>query len=180
MLQNVVDYIKETNRAKKAFHNQEVGQLKKQHTEILDKLDRLVDLRLEGEITKEEFETKKNRLKDQQYELDQLILTYDKADNQFTNTLCALLTIASDSDKIWLGSTISEKRELLNFVFANLQLKGATLCYELRKPFDKMLGQADCSDWRRGRAAGLQLTQFALSQNQRFTKTLTFRHEYNA
>jgi hypothetical protein len=139
-----------TNRAKKAFHNQEVGQLKKQHTEIQDKLDRLVDLRLEGEITKEEFETKKNRLKDRQYELDQLILTYDKADDQFTKTLCALLTIASDSDKIWLGSTISEKRELLNFVFANLQLKGATLCYELRKPFDKMLNQADCIKWRRG------------------------------
>lgn len=149
MLQNVVDYIRETNRAKKAFHNQEVGQLKKQHTEIQDKLDRLVDLRLEGEITKEEFETKKNRLKDRQYELDQLILTYDKADDQFTKTLCALLTIASDSDKIWLGSTISEKRELLNFVFANLQLKGATLCYELRKPFDKMLNQADCIKWRR-------------------------------
>lgn len=149
MLQNVVDYIKETNRAKKAFHNQEVGQLKKQHTEIQDKLDRLVDLRLEGEITKEEFETKKNRLKDRQYELDQLILTYDKADDQFTKTLCALLTIASDSDKIWLGSTISEKRELLNFVFANLQLKGATLCYELRKPFDKMLNQADCIKWRK-------------------------------
>ena len=107
-------------------------------------------MRLEGEINKEEFETKKNRLKDRQYELDQLILTYDKADDQFTKTLCALLTIASDSDKIWTGSTIPEKRELLNFVFANLQLKGATICYELRKPFDKMLNQADCIKWRRG------------------------------
>lgn len=117
----------------------------------LEKILRLAafNVRLEGEITKEEFETKKNRLKDRQYELDQLILTYDKADDQFTKTLCALLTIASDSDKIWLGSTISEKRELLNFVFANLQLKGATLCYELRKPFDKMLNQADCIKWRK-------------------------------
>jgi DNA invertase Pin-like site-specific DNA recombinase len=148
MLQNVVDYIKETNRNKKAFHNQEVGQLKKQHTENQSKLDRLMDLRLEGEITKEEFESKKSQIKDKQYELDSLILTYDKADDQFTKTLCALLTIASDSDKIWMGSTISEKRELLNFVFANLQLKGATLCYTLRKPFDNMLNQADCIKWR--------------------------------
>ena len=113
------------------------------------KLDRLVDLRLEGEITKEEFEAKKNRLKDSQYELDQLILSYDEADDKFTKTLCSLLTVASNSDKIWTGSTIPEKRELLNFVFANLQLEGATLCYTLRKPFDKMLEGANCLDWRR-------------------------------
>ena len=107
-----------------------------------------MDLHLEGKITKEEFESKKSQIKDKQYELDSLILTYDKADDKFTKKLCALLTIASDSDKIWTGSTISEKRELLNFVFANLQLKGATLCYTLRKPFDNMLNQADCIKWR--------------------------------
>ena len=32
-LNDTIAYIKETNRNKKAFHNQEVGQLKKQHTE---------------------------------------------------------------------------------------------------------------------------------------------------
>ena len=146
---DVVSYIKKTNQAKKAFHNHELGQLKKQHTETQGKLDRLVDLRLEGEITKEEFEAKKNRLKDSQYELDQLILSYDEADDRFTKTLCSLLAVASSSDKIWTGSTIPEKRELLNFVFANLQLDGATLCYTLRKPFDKMLEGANCLDWRR-------------------------------
>lgn len=148
-LNDTIAYIKETNQLKKEHHSVEVGQLKKEHTEIQGKLDRLMDLRLDGEISKEEFEAKKLRLKDRQYELNQLVQTYDKADDQFTKTLCALLTIASDSDKIWTGSTTAEKRELLNFLFANLQLKDGSLCYTLRKPFDSFLNNEDCPKWRK-------------------------------
>ncbi|WP_341789671.1 hypothetical protein [Rickettsia endosymbiont of Polydrusus tereticollis] len=36
------------------------------------------------------------------------------------------------------GSTIAEKREFLNFVFANLTLKGCKVHYSLRFPFDKL------------------------------------------
>lgn len=148
LLDEIVDYIKVTTIAKKAYHNQEVGQLKRQHTEIQDKLDRLVDLRLEGEINKDEFEAQKRRLKDKQYEIGDLITTYDKADDKFSKALIALLTIASDSDKIWTGSTTAEKSELLNFVFANLSLKGANLCFTLKKPFDSMLDLSNCLKWR--------------------------------
>jgi len=150
LLDATIGYIKTTTDAKKAYHNHEVGQLKKQHTEIQDKLDRLMDLRLDGEIGKEEFELQKNRLRNKQHETRDLIEIYDKADDQFSKALISLLTIASDSDKLWASSTIAEKRELLNFVFANLQLKGATLCYTLRKPFDSMLKLSDFDNWRTG------------------------------
>ena len=63
LLDATIGYIKTTTDAKKAYHNHEVGQLKKQHTEIQDKLDRLMDLRLDGEISKQEFELQKNRLR---------------------------------------------------------------------------------------------------------------------
>ena len=150
LLDQTIAYIKKTSQIKKASHNQELRLLKKEHTEIQGKLDRLVDLRLDGEIGREDFEGHKSRLKDRQYEIDQLITTYDKADDSFTKTLTNLLTLASEAETMWKGSTIAQKRELLNFVFANLELKGSTLCYTLRKPFDSFLGGTSCPEWRRG------------------------------
>ncbi len=147
-LEDTISYLKETNKLKKEHHTIEVGQLKKEHTEIQTKLDRLMDLRLEREITKEDFETKKRHLKDRQYELTQLVHTYDKADDEFTKRMEMLLNLTHEAPKLWAGSTISQKRELLNFLFSNLQLKGATLCYELRKPFDSFFGDEDCIKWR--------------------------------
>ena len=147
-LDDTITYLKETNRLKKAHHTLEVGQMKKEHTEIQTKLDRLMDLRLDGEITKEDFEMKKRRLKDRQYELTQLVHTYDKADDEFTKRMEMLLNLTHEAPKIWASSTISQKRELLNFLFANLQLKGATLCYTLRKPFDSFLIDPESPNWR--------------------------------
>ncbi len=134
LLSELIANIKKTNQIKKASHNQEVGALKKEHTELQSKLDRLLDLRIDGELTKEEFEAHKLRLKDRQYEISQLLTTYDKADDSFTKSLTNQLTLASAADSLWKGSIISQKRELLNFVFANLELNGSTLCYTLRKP----------------------------------------------
>ena len=151
LLENTIEYLKETSRIKKEHHTIEMGQLKKEHTQLQDKLDRLVDLRLDGELSKQDFEFKKRKLKERQYELVQLIDTYDNADDEFTKRLEMMLVLTHQGPRIWKGSTISEKRELLNFLFANLSLKGANLCYSLRKPFNELLLGPDRPEWRRVR-----------------------------
>ena len=148
-LDDTLLYLKETTKLKKEHHTIEVAQLKKEHTEIQSRLDKLMDLRLDGEITKEDFEMKKRRLKDRQYEIGRLITTYDKADDEFTKRMEMLLNLMYEGPRIFKGSTISQKRELLNFLFANLTLKGATLCYTLRSPFCDFLNGPDNQNWRR-------------------------------
>jgi len=148
-LDDTIAYLKETNKLKKEHHTTQVAQLKKEHTEIQSKLDRLMDLRLDGEITKEDFEFKKRRLKDRQYEVSQLVLTYDKADDEFTKRMEMMLNLTYEAPRIWGCSTITQKRELLNFLFANLQLRDGSLCYTLRKPFDNFLADDDCPKWRK-------------------------------
>lgn len=60
-----------------------------------------------------------------------------------------LLDICSQARQIFTGSTDSEKRAILNFVFANLTLKATTLCFDYKKPFDMLVSQADCKRWLR-------------------------------
>ena len=51
----------------KRKHGDALEKLKREHTKITDKLNRLTDLRLEGKINGEEFKAQKARLKDRQF-----------------------------------------------------------------------------------------------------------------
>ncbi len=151
MLDDALDHIRETNKNKTAFHNDQLGRLKKEHTDIQKKLDRLLDLRLDGELSKEDFEAKKRQIKERQYEISQLLTSYDVDDDRFSKACSRMVELLSNAGEYWRGSNVNEKRELLNFVFSNLEMKGATLCYTLRKPIDEFLDIGSRPEWRRER-----------------------------
>ena len=146
-LQNLSSIIFQTNESKKAFHIKQTAVLKKEHTEIEEKLDKLLDLMMEKVISKEEFEAKKRRLKDRQYEIDDLVRSYDEADDAFTNRLIDLINLSSGALDRFRGSNFAEKRDLLNFVFLNLKLKGKKLEYSMRFPFSEFAKCDDIDKW---------------------------------
>ena len=143
--------IKQVNKAKQESHNRELGALKKEHSEIQAKLDKLVDLLAEGVLAPDDYRVTREQYKKRQYELTDLIHAYDKADNSFGSTMEKLLKVAQGAYKAFKGSNNEQKRELLNFIFSNLTLKGTTLCYKYNFPFDKFEDIDSCSEWRRGR-----------------------------
>jgi site-specific DNA recombinase len=132
----------QTNENKKVFHRKQTAMLKKEHTEIEDKLDRLLDLMMDGSITKEEFEAKKRKLKDRQYDIGELIKSLDEADDTFTKRLICLINLANGALEKFKGSNVGEKREMMNFVYSNLSLRGKNLEYSMRSPFKEF---AECS-----------------------------------
>jgi site-specific DNA recombinase len=151
MMTAAIAAVKEANKAKQESHNREVGLLKKEHSEIQAKLDRLVDLLAEGVLPPEDYRTKREQLKKRQHDLVNLIHAYDDADNMFGSTMEKLMKVAMGAHKAFLSSSVEEKRELLNFVFSNLTLKGETLCYSYNFPFNNFENLDDCSKWRRRR-----------------------------
>ncbi len=139
--------VKETNEFKQHYHDREVTALKKEHADIQKRLDRMLDLLAEGVIDREDFKHKKDLMKNRQREILQLISAHDGADEAFSNTMIKLLRFASAAHYGFMGSNLEEKRELLNFVFSNLQLKGTTLCYSLNFPFDRFENLAETEEW---------------------------------
>jgi site-specific DNA recombinase len=55
--------------------------------------------------------------------------------------------LASRAAELFERSKIEQKRELIAFVFSNLQLSGKKLDFSLRSPFDLMVNRADHSSW---------------------------------
>jgi len=84
-------------------------------------------------IDKGEFENKKKKLKDRQYEIDDLIRSFDEADDVFSKCLINLVNISSGALTEFKGSDITRKRELLNFVIGFATLRVRTYDSEAKK-----------------------------------------------
>ena len=111
-------------------------------------MNSLIDLRLNGELSTEEFQAKKQQLKDRQYEINRLLKIYDEADDKFTDTASTLITLASEAYETFKGSEMPQKRKMIKFVFQNLELRGKKLETSLRFPFDIFEKTTTRTEWR--------------------------------
>lgn len=71
-----------------------------------------------------------------QYELNERQKQHIEADEKFSFTLVNLMELASRAYELFEFSKVEQKRQLINFVLSNSKLKGKTLEFDLRKPFD--------------------------------------------
>jgi hypothetical protein len=140
-------YLTNVNHGKMHEFNREVAALKEEHSKIQNKLDKLLDFLAEGVLTKDEFLAKKEQLKERQYELADLLATYDKVDDQFSKKLATLINITNNAYETFKGSTISEKREILNFIFLNLNLNGRKLDFTWAFPFSELAKLTNRFEW---------------------------------
>jgi len=98
-------------------------------------------------ITTDDYDRKCQELKNRQYNINEQIKSYLKADETFKITANTVLSIASKAYDLFLSSTIEQKRKLISYVFSNLELKGVTLQYSLKKPFDLMVNCSTYQEW---------------------------------
>ena len=64
---------------------------------------------------------------------------HEKADQNFYITANLVMNLAARAREIFESSEVDEKRQLLDLVFQNLQLKDANLSVSVREPFLTMM-----------------------------------------
>jgi hypothetical protein len=98
-------------------------------------------------ITGDEYDRKARELKERQTEITLQIAQHQKGEDGYRITLETLISVASRAAELFERSKTEQKRELLAFVFSNLRLRGKTLEFSLRSPFDLMANRADHASW---------------------------------
>jgi len=141
-------YLRDTDHSERAFIRRQMKEWQEDYNKSQARLDTLMDLLLDGTIERKDFEDKKTKIRAEQITLENQMQNARTADDSFKNATLALLGFIAGADKKFKNSTTEQKRQLINFVFANLELKGPRLCYTLKKPFDQMLNLTDCQEWR--------------------------------
>ncbi len=147
LLEEIQLYIKDSANAEKDYHKQRLSVLYAEDTKIKTRVDRLMDLYLDGELDKTTHEEKHLQLIQKKEEIIREIEAHHKADNSFAKTLISLIELASNAFDTFTGSTVDGKRNLVNLVFANLELNSEKLDYSLRPPFDTFVNLSENSDW---------------------------------
>lgn len=133
--------------SEKEYHYHKINQINKAHAKATEKLSVLLDMRLEGKISEEVYEMKSKSLNEELVALNEEKKAHQKADDDFEGTVITAFTLASKAYSIFKSSKIPEKRNLLAYMFSNLQLEGEKVHFSLKKPFDLMVNLMEEPTW---------------------------------
>ena len=147
ILKEVITYIHKTQKSKQYAHRSETADLKRDHTDIEEKLDMLVELMIANRIADEDYQKKHHKLKERQTEITEKLRTLDTVDGKFSNHLEYLVKVAYGAADYFTGSEIPRQREILKYVFQNLKLRGKNIEYTMTFPFDEFAKHAKTQEW---------------------------------
>ena len=150
VLATVTEHLKSAHEAEKDFHHASIKSLHKESEDITRKQDKLTDLLLDESITRDVYNNKLTQLVNRQQEINRLLEQHHSGNEQFKIAVSSLLTLASRAYDIFESSTIDEKRQLIGYVFSNLELEGQKLRFTLRKPFDLFVNVGEYQKWLLG------------------------------
>lgn len=148
LLEKVKAYIRQTAHTEHDFLRRSIIELQKEQTQLQSRMATLMDLLLDGAIERSDYEEKRNTLRTKLAKVADRIKAQQAGDDNFSETLVSIITLAARAKELFTGSNILTKRGILRCVFSNLSLNGTTLCYSLKKPFDMMLDCPDFAKWR--------------------------------
>lgn len=147
-IQQYKKHLAESKKAEISYRNQEIGHLQADLTKNWERMDKLMNLFIDGNIDQEIFDMKKEQLKTEKNRLDAEIKAHSTADDSFNDLICELIDIASNSWKIFgFSGNFDLKRNLLKMVFRTLEIKEGNLGYALSFPFSKMQNLTACPNW---------------------------------
>lgn len=95
----------------------------------------MYDYRYDGRIDESLFQKKLSEYKERERIIFQEMERHVNADESFHITANMVLNLARRAREIFESSKVDEKRQLLNFIFQNLELKEKKLSVILREPF---------------------------------------------
>ena len=148
LLADVLDYIRKTDEQDKELSRATTKELKAEQTQLTQKLSRLTDLLIDGNIDKGIYEAKNKEIQLRRQDIEsRLIQTKQPTPDDGLN-LGNVVTMLSKSAETFACSKIEQKRQMLGFVFSNLQMEGTTLRYTLRKPFEPLQKVPHILKWR--------------------------------
>lgn len=147
MLKEVITYIHKTLKNKQHSHRIETADLKREHTTIEEKIDRLVELMVEGKIEDEDYKRKHAKYRNELSEISKKLEILNQGDNKFANHLEYLVKVAYGAADYFTGSDMKKQKEIIKYVFQNLSLRGKKLEYTMAYPFSEFQKCSKNGEW---------------------------------
>ena len=117
-------------------------------TKVTSKISKLFDLYLEGDITNEEYKTKRIELNVQKEKLERKLASLDGAVDEWYSNAITIMNLVKDAPLLFEESSEAvDKRRLLDMLFQNLEIFDDQLRWKYKKPFNLMVSYTNTSSW---------------------------------
>lgn len=130
--------LREWSKQERGEFRQKTEQLQRELTQLQQQEDRLLNLRLLGEIEADTFARKSTELRDRVADVTLRIEAQSRGRGEQADLAIRVFELSQALEEKWLAADFSTKRQLLEIVFLNFTLDGVSLGYETRKPFDAL------------------------------------------
>lgn len=147
--ERLVEELRMINEGEKVFHDREVARIRFEHDRVQNRIRKLLDIHLDGSITKDEYDKKLQELKDNQYRLGIEMQEHTKGDHEYHINVGIVLNLCRKMGELFRRSEPYEKRAILTFLLQNSIVRGKKPQYTLRKPFPVVLSLASNPTLRR-------------------------------
>ena len=125
----IVEELKKSNEAKGLYHRTAIQSLRAEYDSTQTRIDRLLDVLLDGSITKDDYDKKLKSLKERQYELNLQLEEHTRADENYYITVSNVFNLAKNALGLFQSSEVPEKRALLNFLLQNSLVEDKKLTF---------------------------------------------------
>ena len=143
----VSEVLKASHKDKIKYKTQHTAHLQSELTKCQQRLERLYESHLDGDIDQEFYKRKVAEYKAGRDSLKNKLDATDKADDSFYTTVDSLIRLAQKAPALLESSEMEYRRRLINLVLQNLTIKDKQLRWEYRKPFDILARTAKTQNW---------------------------------
>lgn len=148
VVKQITDSLKELHQNKVEFQEKEIKKLTQEQKTNARMMDNLYLDRLKGRITESDYDRFYQKLKDQTTDVSIRLEQIQEADHNYYITCKYVLELLSRAHELFMSSEVEERRQLIKLVLSNLRIEGDMILYELHKPFDILVKNANSLFWR--------------------------------
>jgi DNA invertase Pin-like site-specific DNA recombinase len=131
-----VEVIKARAKGGQAENKQHRIELLRQKDRVEAKMQALLELRIEGEITHEEFAAKRGQMQDRQAAIRLQLECTDRDDDQVADLAIKAFELSQSLAERWVKADYDAKRTILSVMLETVRLNCGNLEFTPRKPFD--------------------------------------------
>lgn len=142
--------VKERNKEHVTRNMGQLNHLQLKYKGLQDKLNKLVDMRANGELTKEEFISQKQFLLQEQARIKSLLADNETSSRNWLELTETFLNVAFYAREVLESENKEAKRKLILDVGENLYINDKKLDFRFKKPFDVLLIPKYRQDMLRG------------------------------
>ena len=130
-----IKYLKEAHRRESESRGQINSNFRSEEESIKEKLDKLLDLKLDGHISDTEYCEKKERLQSDLNKCQEKLTDSNYQQKNWIDNVEDAFDLAQNVTSKFKTGTLRDKRDILNYVGSNFILKDKKISFNLKNPF---------------------------------------------